>query len=95
MGQIVEYGIRALQRDATNAEKLSSMSIARYRIPFLSSIEGTVRTMSGAGVPSVDVTVCRIDPETNANDPRFCPLQVFSTDKRGLFSGEIRVSDVV
>ena len=73
----------------------SSMTLARYRIPFYATIEGTVKTNSGVGVSDVIVSICHIDPITNENDANvdFCPLRSFTTDKRGVFSGEIRVSD--
>ncbi len=73
------------------------MTLSQYRIPFYATVEGTVKTASGVGVPDVLVSLCRINPDTNANDANedYCPLRTFTTDRRGVFSGEIRVSDVL
>jgi len=95
VGQIKEYGIRAIQQLNSSYEEVTSMSLMTYRIPYLVSIAGSVSTVSGVGVEGVTVSLCHIDPLTAVDDidTNYCPLKQFTTDKRGLFSGEIRVSN--
>ena len=90
-----EYGVRAVQ-SIRGRNNVTYLTTAAYRIPFLTSITGTVVTASGVGVPRVQVSFCHIDPDTAVNDQDtdYCPLQTFVTDKRGQFSGDLRVSNV-
>jgi len=97
VGQTREYAIRAIQttNKSISDGDVTSVTVMPYRIPFYVQVSGTVKTVSGTGVDNVRVYFCHIDPATGRNDVNlaFCPLQVFTTDKRGQFEGEIRVSD--
>jgi len=97
VGQTREYAIRAIQTTKSSPVEsdVTSVTVMPYRIPFYVQVSGTVKTGSGTGVENVKVSFCHIDPATGLNDVReaFCPLQMFMTDKRGRFQGEIRVSD--
>lgn len=94
IGQIKEYGIRAIQL-VNNAEEVTGMSVTPYRIPFLVQVSGSVLTTSRSGVEGVTVSFCHIDPLTaeEDTDQNYCPFKQFTTDKRGLFSGEFRISN--
>lgn len=83
------YGVRAV-RDAG----VSSLTAVNYRIPFIGTISGSVKTSSGAPVRKVVVSICHIDPLTGADDvvSAFCPLTIAKTDDRGIFVVPIRVS---
>ena len=95
LGQMFEYGVRAVQ-NIRGRNNVTFMTTAPYRIPFLTTVGGTVTTGSNVGVPGVKVSFCHIDPVTAVNDvdADYCPLQTFVTDKRGQFSGDLRVSNV-
>ena len=99
VGKEVEYSVRSLQRgSAYSLPTYSPGSTDKvYRIPFLSTIIGTVRTKSGVGVPNVSIRVCHISPITALNDnygTPYCPLfDNLITDARGHFESEIRISD--
>ena len=97
VGQVKEYGIRAIQIINGSEEAVTSMSVMPYRIPFLVKISGSVSSVSGVGVEGVTVSFCHIDPLTAKEDidANFCPFQSFSTDKRGFFNGEFRISSPV
>jgi len=89
VGQTREYAIRAIQTTKSSPVEsdVTSVTVMPYRIPFYVQVSGTVKTGSGTGVENVKVSFCHIDPVTGLNDIRtaFCPLQVFTTDKRGQF----------
>ena len=72
----------------------TSMTTNAYRIPFLSKVSGKVITKSGVGVEGVIISFTHIDPLTGVNDiaAAFAPLLSVTSDVRGLFSAEIRVS---
>ena len=99
VGQVREYSIRAIQSitglDADN--RLTSMSIAPYRIPYLAKLSGMIETKSNAGVGGVTINICHIDPITGKKDTRDnkCPFIQFTSDQRGSFNGDIRVSDIL
>ena len=100
VGQIVEYSIKSIQtkngNDPNPTYEYSESTTKPYRIPFLARITGSVRTKSRVGVEGVTITLCHIDPVTaqNNKDPTYCPYLNLTTDARGLFESEIRVSDV-
>ena len=106
VGQMLEYGIRAIQTytnfDSTlspkpvTANTVTNMSKRQYRVPYLVYVSGTVKTESDAGVEGVSVSYCHIDRVTGQQDtdPNYCPLATFTTDKLGQWSGEIQVSDL-
>ena len=79
VGQIKEYGIRALQ-----SPKPTSMYLIAYRIPFLVEVTGTVKTKSGTGVSNVQVSYYHIDPNTGLidenNNGAYAPVNFFTTD---------------
>ena len=93
VGAVKEYGIRAVQTIDGNSSS-TSMSLFVYRIPYYVQVGITVRNTAGKGIANVNVSFCHIDPDTarNDQDPSFCPLVSFITDKRGLAVGSIRVS---
>ncbi len=84
------YGIRAVLSSGAS----SSMNTIFYRIPFLGTISGSVKSQTGAPVSNVSIFICHIDSTTGENDvsPTFCPLTIAVTDVRGIFSADIRVS---
>ena len=90
VGLVKEYSIRTIQNGS-----LSNVTSFPYRIPFRVLVSGQVVTQSGVGVEDVRVSYCHIDPLTGVNDLNtiYCPLLVLVSDKRGSFSGEVRVSD--
>ena len=106
VGQMLEYGIRAIQTytnyDSTLSPKpvmtniVTNMSKRQYRIPYLVFVSGTVKTESGVGVEDVAVSYCHIDRVTGQadTDSNYCPIATFATDKLGQWSGEIHVSDL-
>ena len=72
----------------------SNLTSINYRIPFIGTITGTVKTKSGAPVANVNISICHIDPTTGEDDSSltYCPLTITQTDQRGIFSVDIRVS---
>ena len=99
VGKEVEYSVKSLQQGKGFSDYSYSPGSTDtvYRIPFLSTIIGTVHTKSGVGVYNVTITVCHINPITAVNDnygTAYCPLFYnLTTDARGHFESEIRVSD--
>lgn len=83
------YGVRAVRDGST-----SSLASVNYRIPFLGTISGSVKTSAGAPVRNVSISICHIDPLTGADHvvSAFCPLTIAKTDDRGIFVASIRVS---
>ena len=71
------------------------MSKRQYRVPFLVYVSGSVATHSGGNVEGVTITDCHINRITGQNDtnPYYCPVQTFTTDVLGQWSGQIQVSD--
>ena len=99
VGMEVEYSVKSIQKGngKTVSEYSPGTTNTIYRIPFLSTIIGTVNTKTGVGVFNVTIMVCHINPETAINDnydTPYCPLFFnLTTDARGHFESEIRISD--
>lgn len=90
VGVNLVYGVRAVLGGTT----YSSLTSVNYRIPFIGTITGAVKTTNGAPVANVQINICHIDPVTAEDDSSttFCPLTIAQTDQRGIFSADIRVS---
>lgn len=89
VGVNLVYGVRAVLPSG-----FSSLTSVNYRIPFIGTITGSVKSATGAPVANVQISVCHIDPNTADDDSNlaFCPLTTVKTDQRGIFNADIRVS---
>lgn len=89
VGRNLVYGVRAVLPTGP-----TSLTTTNYRIPFIGTITGSVKTSTGAPVKDVTITLCHIDPNTGDDDTisTYCPLTDTKTDQRGLYSIDVRVS---
>ena len=104
VGQMYEYGIRAIQTytnldsqsKTVYSDQTTNMTIIAFRVPFFSQVGGSVLTEAGTGVAGVKVTYCHIDRSTGQPDtnPLYCPVATFTTDMLGQYSGIIQVANV-
>ena len=104
VGQVYEYGVRAIQTytdlDSKNRSVYSNqptnMTIVTFRVPFFSQAGGSVLTEAGTGVEGVKVSYCHLDRSTGQPDtnPLYCPVATFTTDRLGQYSGIIQVANV-
>jgi hypothetical protein len=86
----LNYGVRALLSTGIT----TPMTTVDYRIPFIGTVTGFVKTSTGAPVANVSISLCHIDPKTGSNDtfPTFCPLSKAFTDERGFYTADLRVA---
>jgi len=90
VGRNLIYGVRAVLPTGT-----TSLTTTNYRIPFIGTITGSVKTTTGAPVRNVIVSICHIDQTTGEDDisSTYCPLTEVKTDQRGLYTIDVRVSN--
>ena len=88
VGQLFEYGIRAIQTYTISegsqsgtimTDQLTKMTNHQYRIPYLVYVKGTVKTQSGTGVENITVSYCHIDRNKGQRDTNlvYCPIASF------------------
>ena len=105
VGQLLEYGIQATQT-YTNLDSMNrtiftnqptNMSLIQFRVPFMTSVSGTVQSQSGGvGVEGVTVSYCHIDVSTGQPDtnPLYCPIATFVTNILGQYNGTFQVANI-
>lgn len=94
VGRNLVYGVRAVLQTGTTSST-TSLTTTNYRIPFIGTITGSVKTKTGAPVGNVIVSICHIDQTTGVEStiPTHCPLTEVETDQRGLYTIDVRVSN--